>query len=177
MGQSVHTFNASGLLSKWGFDDGDTPDDVADEHWRRSPGPFSPKHARDWRADVIVPIAEHLLVPALPVPVEFYSISTSHNPARVLTVDGAAYTRPTPPAPDPVAVLFNTVEVTFPVSYLVDVLDGTRSLDGLDRLSGIDLGLLTAAFAAGLGVDEIAALHADRRLDTDVLATMAALHQ
>lgn len=179
MSVSTHTFNAAGLLSKWGFGDGDEPDEVMDHQFDRHPAgvPYDRDLPGNWRRDILTPIAQHLLVPALPVPVEFTGdVSTSHNPARVTSIDGHPYSAFSDPKSERHAIRFREVEVTIPVPYLVDVLEGDRSFAGLDRLSGIDLGLLTGAFAAHLSVDEIADLHTGAGLDPDVLAMMAALH-
>lgn len=198
---STCTFSADGLLFKSGFGDGDIPDDVMDGQFDRRPhGEVVLGLPGNWHDDVLVPVARDLLVPALPVPVVLAAMSSSHNPARVTQVNGEPFDTYSDPRRDEVEALFRPVEVTFPVPYLVDVLEGDRSFANLARLSGMDLGLLTVAFAAGVSVDEIADLlvgvdpqmvaaafvaglsvheiadlHAAGSLDGDVLTAMAAL--
>jgi hypothetical protein len=73
---------ADGLLSKWGFNDGDEPDwllDALDERGLTYPADW---HEVLWRL-----VNEHLL-PALDQRVELVRIQTNHNPARASTVKG-----------------------------------------------------------------------------------------
>lgn len=73
---------SDGLLYKYGFNDGDVPDellDVLDE--RGLPYP------KDWHAALRVLVREHLL-PALDQRVDAFDIETNHNPIRALTIDG-----------------------------------------------------------------------------------------
>ena len=177
MTDTMHTISANGLLTKWGFGDGDEPDEVMDEQFGR--------HSRstslldlpgDWREDILIPVARDVLVPALPVPVECnYMTGSSHNPARAHMIDGQPHDYFDYQGSKRYEPLFGSYKITFLVPYLVDVLEGHRSLEGLDRLSGIDLDLLTAAFAAGLSVTEIATLNNQDGLDVDTLTVMTAL--
>ena len=69
--------SAAGLASKWGFNDGDVPDelwgllDVAD-----------PDGSSDWDwTDILRRMVRERLLPLLPG-VEAYDVETSHNPIR-----------------------------------------------------------------------------------------------
>jgi hypothetical protein len=74
---------AAGLLSKWGFDDGDMPDAVDDRLF--SQGHEVPSDV--WRRTLARLVREHLL-PALDQHVEAVEIDTIHNPIRASTIDG-----------------------------------------------------------------------------------------
>jgi hypothetical protein len=75
---------ADALLSKWGFGDGDMPDDVwdyLDEH--------GPLHV-DWHAVLRLLVRRHL-IPALEDAghqIEVYDVETIHNPIRASKGDG-----------------------------------------------------------------------------------------
>ncbi len=71
-------FATSGLLSKWGFSDGDLLDDLLWDHDIRG---------ADNQA-VLATIVEQYVVPALDQEVETERIGTLHNPIRAVTVDG-----------------------------------------------------------------------------------------
>lgn len=82
MAETVTLFSSS-LLSKWGFNDGDWPDDVWDildergatdlvDHWH----------------DVLIELVKTRLIPALDQQVVVVEMQTNHNPIRVTTVDG-----------------------------------------------------------------------------------------
>ncbi|WP_330348156.1 hypothetical protein [Streptomyces sp. NBC_00582] len=78
--QTLTLFSRS-LLSKWGFNDGDTPDAWMD--WCDSEG-------IDWPQldfPLVALVREHL-VPAITQNVSVVEIETSHNPIRVETIDG-----------------------------------------------------------------------------------------
>lgn len=81
------TLTSDCLLSKWGFNDGDCPDDLYD--WCEAQGfdidPW-PK-VRHWHA-VLVRLVRERLVPALDQAVEVAEITTNHNPIRATTVEG-----------------------------------------------------------------------------------------
>lgn len=80
--EQVFTLVSDGLLSKWGFHDGDCPDDVLG--WLEANG-------HGWRIDwhqVLTKLVEDYLVPALDQKVELARILTIHNPVRARTVDG-----------------------------------------------------------------------------------------
>jgi hypothetical protein len=73
---------SAGLLSKWGFGDGDIPDDFDD--WldarnQRMTGP-------GWRSLLCTLVREQLL-PALDQAVDAVEIETIHNPIRAAAVD------------------------------------------------------------------------------------------
>jgi hypothetical protein len=101
------------LLSKFGFSDGDMPDDLCD--WLEDR--LGIERARDvsWHAVLEALVREHLL-PVLDQAVEVVSIETIHNPIRATTVDGADvtdswYGDPGRPelTPDGVTVSYETV--------------------------------------------------------------------
>jgi hypothetical protein len=76
---------SSGLLSKWGFSDGDAPDewlDYCDEHAVGYP----PWHA------ILTALVRRYLLPVLDQKVAVTEIGTIHNPIRAETVDGADVT-------------------------------------------------------------------------------------
>lgn len=73
---------SDGLLSKWGFNDGDAPADFLD--WLEAGG-------HGWRIDwhpVLIRLVEDYLVPALDQQVTLAVIGTGHNPVRAETVNG-----------------------------------------------------------------------------------------
>jgi len=72
---------SDGLLSKWGFDDGNTPDTWYD---------YCDGHGIDWREVryPLVRLVREVLLPALNQAVEVVEISTIHNPIRAQTIDG-----------------------------------------------------------------------------------------
>lgn len=71
--------HSAGLLSKWGFGDGGTPEsflDYCDERGVQYP---------EWPLEQIV---REYLLPVLDQHVEIAIIPTHHNPVRAVTVDG-----------------------------------------------------------------------------------------
>lgn len=76
------TLYSDGLLSKWGFNDGDKPDDLLD---------YCDAHGLDypvgWRR-LLYQLVTERLVPVLDQKVTIIYIVTNHNPVRALTVDG-----------------------------------------------------------------------------------------
>lgn len=79
---NVITLVSSGLLSKWGFNDGDVPDaflDYLDD--RGVPYP------EDWHR-LLRLLVHRYLVPVLDQHVELVDVETNHNPIRAATVDG-----------------------------------------------------------------------------------------
>lgn len=77
------TLHSSGLLSKWGFGDGDEPDEWLD---------YLDKHGIDWD-DAEWPLAELVRCYLLPElrqhhDIDVYEIDTIHNPIRAECVDG-----------------------------------------------------------------------------------------
>lgn len=76
------------LLSKWGFNDGDLPDEV--DGWLDAQDP--PIHlAGNWRP-ILCQLVRRYLIPALDQAVEVVEIETSHNPIRAEKVDGVDVT-------------------------------------------------------------------------------------
>ena len=82
MSEPVLTLVSDGLLSKWGFNDGDAPCCVLE--WLEENG-----HgwSIDWHS-VLAKLVEDYLVPVLDQKVELAFICTNHNPVRARTVDG-----------------------------------------------------------------------------------------
>jgi hypothetical protein len=78
-----------GLLSKFGFSDGDMPDDLCD--WLEDR--LGIEHARDmpWHT-VLEALVREQLLPVIDQTVEVVSIETIHNPIRAVTVDGVDVT-------------------------------------------------------------------------------------
>lgn len=76
----LHLF-AESLFSKWGFNDGDIPDHIADAL------DDAGLPTNGWRVVLCRLVREHL-VPALDQRVEVTEIETCHNPIRASTVDG-----------------------------------------------------------------------------------------
>jgi hypothetical protein len=79
------TLWTSGLLSKWGFNDGDMPDDVIDAWDEANSG--SPWVRVDWHP-ILCRLVRERVLPALDQFVELVEIGTSHNPIRAQSVDG-----------------------------------------------------------------------------------------
>lgn len=75
-----------GLLSKWGFNDGDMPDHIWD--WLEERIGIDAARDVPWRTVLEALVREHL-VPALDQAVEVVTVETCHNPIRATTVDGA----------------------------------------------------------------------------------------
>ena len=74
---------SDGLLSKWGFGDGDLPDTV----WDLIDAHGIDYAALDWHR-VLTQLVRERLLPALDQRVEVYEIDTIHNPVRAATIDG-----------------------------------------------------------------------------------------
>jgi hypothetical protein len=75
------TLCSAGLLSKWGFNDGDAPDDYLDYCEER--GVWRSR----WR-ELLPRVVREYVLPALGQKVETVEIGTNHNPVRARTVDG-----------------------------------------------------------------------------------------
>lgn len=75
------TLFSSSLLSKWGFNDGDTPEPWID--WCEANGVDS----SEVRFPLVALVREHL-VPVIEQTIEVVQIGTSHNPIRAQRVDG-----------------------------------------------------------------------------------------
>ncbi len=102
-----------GLLSKFGFSDGDMPDDLED--WLEDRLGIDGAREVPWHTVLEALVREHLL-PVLDQTVEVVSIETNHNPIRAITVDGVDvidfwYGDPGRPelTPDCVTVSYETV--------------------------------------------------------------------
>lgn len=79
------TLHSAGLLSKWGFNDGDAPDAWLD--WLDERG--IPYGNDVWRERwPLVQLVLRYLIPQLDQPVEVYEISTCHNPIRAYSING-----------------------------------------------------------------------------------------
>lgn len=78
------TLFSDGLLSKWGFSDGDVLDEPLWDHADELG--INPRGG-DIHAVLIRAVHEYLL-PALDQDVQVYEIGTIHNPIRARTVDG-----------------------------------------------------------------------------------------
>ena len=77
---------SQGLLSRWGFNDGDPYLDGGFEDWRDAHGlPLLTGAEEDW---LLRHLVRTWLVPALDQVVEVVDIETSHNPIRASKVDG-----------------------------------------------------------------------------------------
>jgi hypothetical protein len=79
---------SDGLLSKWGFSDGDAPDtwyDFCDERG------IDYNDLAGWHS-VLIQLVRRYLLPKLEQDVKVTEISTIHNPIRAETVDGTDVT-------------------------------------------------------------------------------------
>lgn len=79
------TLSSSSLLSKWGFNDGDDPDDWLD---------YCEAHGIDYN-EVDFPLVElvrRFLLPRIEQEITVVEIETCHNPIRAESVDGADVT-------------------------------------------------------------------------------------
>ncbi|MFJ1765088.1 hypothetical protein ACIOD2_32505 [Amycolatopsis sp. NPDC088138] len=74
--------HADGLLSKWGFGDGDEPDAYLD--WLDEQ---SLPHPANWHA-ILRHLVRTRLLPLIVEDVEVYDIETNHNPIRASRVNG-----------------------------------------------------------------------------------------
>lgn len=85
--QGITLFSSS-LFSKFGFYDGDTPEQVYE--WLESDAPeLLEDYGRTWRwRPVLVELVENHLLPWLGTDVETYRIETNHNPIRARSVNG-----------------------------------------------------------------------------------------
>lgn len=77
------TLTSQSLLSKWGFSDGDTPEELMD-YWDEIGIPYP-----DWHTALCAMVQEYLL-PELSKchRIEVQEICTIHNPIRATVVDG-----------------------------------------------------------------------------------------
>ncbi|GAA4299126.1 hypothetical protein ACFQY7_35885 [Actinomadura luteofluorescens] len=83
---------SEGLLSKWGFNDGDKPDELLDHLDAigfTGRGGYLPGQV--WHRVLCRLVREHL-IPQLDQDVEVATLETNHNPIRAHTVDGADVT-------------------------------------------------------------------------------------
>lgn len=74
---------SASLLSKWGFNDGDAPDDWLD--WCDDQG-IDWRELPSWRHGILPALVRRFLLPALDQGVTVTEISTSHNPIRAQAV-------------------------------------------------------------------------------------------
>lgn len=171
MTTSMHTFAADGLLDRYGFGSGDMPGPVYNHLFTMHGRTAADDADVAWRSLVVIPVVRDLLIPALPVEVEYVtSPCTGDNPILVHTLNGKM-----PARWKGMAYAYNLLanyEVTLPVNFLADLLRGVATLDGLD---GVPLPDLNAAVAAGITVTEIPALYAAGALDPDALAALHGL--
>lgn len=72
---------AEGLLSKWGFGDGDVLDDLSYALW-------ADEGLRIGQQELLVAAVRKWLLPALDQRVEVVEVITIHNPIRATTIDG-----------------------------------------------------------------------------------------
>lgn len=82
-GSYTLTLFSDGLLSKWGFSDGDEPETLQD---------FRDAISYKWRSDwhtVLTRLVRNHLLPALDQHVEVYEMGTNHNPVRAQVIDGS----------------------------------------------------------------------------------------
>lgn len=86
MNEPVLHLHSDGLLSKWGFSDGDCPPE-----WLDYCDATGMDYPENWRA-VLVELVKQRLLPALDQDVETEIFSTIHNPIRARAVDGADVT-------------------------------------------------------------------------------------
>ena len=84
---SAHELHLSSscLLAKYGFNDGDMPDDLHD--WLDEQIGQDAAHAIDWRP-VLDALVREFLIPLIEQPIEVVSIDTCHNPIRVDMLHG-----------------------------------------------------------------------------------------
>jgi hypothetical protein len=68
---------ADGLASKWGFNDGDMPDEL----WDILDDLVIPTDLVNWH-EVLRRLVRMHLVPLLPAGIEVYNVETIHNPIR-----------------------------------------------------------------------------------------------
>ena len=79
------TLFSSGLLSKWGFNDGDAPDEWLD--WCDERG-IDYNALPGWRSSILPRLVREFLLPVIEQDVKVVGIGTNHNPVRAETVDG-----------------------------------------------------------------------------------------
>lgn len=79
------TLFSSSLLSKWGFNDGEDPDDWLD---------YCEAKGIDYTAlpFPLIPLVRTYLLPQIEQDVSLVEVETNHNPIRVDTVEGADVT-------------------------------------------------------------------------------------
>jgi len=145
----LHLFTR-GLLSKWGFDDGDPFDEVA-EWFHDSHGVPPMGHCDcpsfDLGVDdrvLLVELVKRRVLPVLDQRVEVEVIETIHNPIRACSIDGVPvddevhYNRAPAPAeitPDSVAVSYADV-VALAAELAVGVADGSGATQQKDLQNG-----------------------------------------
>jgi hypothetical protein len=116
--------SSASLLSKWGFEDGDMPDELCDYFDARG----TPWEQVDWHA-TLVKLVRTFLLPVIDQKIEVDEISTIHNPIRARTVDGQQVDSyetdsSTPLTPDGVDVPLSAILAL--LVYEDDELEGER---------------------------------------------------
>lgn len=111
------TLHAESLCSKWGFNDGDVPEEFED-HWDE----VGVKYLFiEWHAVLVKLVREHL-VPAMEAAghkVEVFEISTIHNPIRARRIDGVEVDNYNPSAGEDI-----DVSVTVPYEQVMAAVQG-----------------------------------------------------
>lgn len=116
MSDRTLTLFSSDLLSKHGFNDGDSPDEV----WDLLDTAGRADVMRNWR-EVLLHLVEERLLPALDQRVEVYRLGTSHNPIRALTIDGVDVE-----SMGDAVVELTPESVEVPMEHVVNLLLATR---------------------------------------------------
>ena len=83
-------FPTAGLLSKWGFGDGDMLEDVLDE-WLNGKWPDDDYDPLGFEHRVLVRVVREHVLPHITTPIEVYEVGTVHNPIRAETVNGVSW--------------------------------------------------------------------------------------
>lgn len=120
--EEILTLWSNGLLSKWGFNDGDTPNEVyellykEDIDWQDV----------DWRDEVLPLLVEKYVVPLLDQKVEIYRIYTAHNPIRAASVQEEIVTDSVIYGSEPLPAVHLTPElVEIPMDVVLDEIRST----------------------------------------------------
>ena len=113
------TLASDGLLSKWGFNDGDEPDEllallddvgILGGYNYRLPD-------KVWH-NVLCRLVREQLIPRLDQDVTVYALETNHNPIRARTVDGINVAWPLSPQPD-----LTPESVAIPIDVVLAAID------------------------------------------------------
>lgn len=119
------------LFSKWGFNDGDMPEEIMDAYcfdasgWEKGPHPFD---TWDWDATLEALVRTYLL-PAIPHEIVIYNMGGPHNPVRAESVDGVEVSYEevmvNPRAKPPVATVVVDVPLTDVLAHKVERVSDT----------------------------------------------------